>query len=85
MTDMYYLPTLNISRFESKDFVIDTCEVAYASPPYETGIKHKRLNDGNWIIVQKYDTLEKAQEGHNKWIKKLNDTPFEQLTLEDVL
>jgi hypothetical protein len=47
---------------------IDTCKVSDGKQPYETGIECPKYNNGNWVIVEAYDTKEEAQAGHNKWV-----------------
>lgn len=49
---------------------IDTCAVDDRDWLWETAICHKRFNSGDWIVVQGYDTKEKAKAGHNMWIEK---------------
>ena len=62
-----------VDRYENKDLVIDTCSVSDSDNPYETGIKHPLYNDNEWVIVETYKNREKAQEGHNKWVKIMTD------------
>jgi len=45
---------------------IDTALVTDSDQPYETGICSKEYNNGNWIIVELYDTKELSIIGHNK-------------------
>ena len=60
-----------VDRFEEKGCIIDTCAVTDSDKPFETGILHPKYNNGKWIIVELYDTEEKAKTGHNKWIKTM--------------
>ncbi len=46
---------------------IDTCAVTDSQQPFETGIKHPRYNDGEWVAVEMYDNKEEAVAGHSKW------------------
>lgn len=57
-----------IGRYESGGGIVDTCAVDDADQPYETGIYHNSYNEGDWVIVQLYDTKEEALEGHRKWV-----------------
>ena len=52
---------------------IDTAMVTDSEQSYETGISHPRYNDGNWIIVEMYDTIEESKAGHEKWCNKFRD------------
>lgn len=63
-----------IARFESAEMpgvIIDTCKVYDGEQNYETGICHPEYNDGDWMIVESYDTAEEAEEGHLKWVRKM--------------
>lgn len=60
-----------IDHFEKEGLVVDTCVVTDSDQPYETAVCHPRYNDDEWIIVELYDTKKEAQEGHNKWVKKM--------------
>ena len=51
---------------------IDTCAVSDSEQPYETGISHREYNDGEWIIVEMYETKEQAKEGHKRWVDKMS-------------
>lgn len=52
---------------------IDTAEVDDSDQPYETGIAHRMYNGGYWVIVEMYDTIEEAKQGHKKWCKKFEN------------
>lgn len=52
---------------------IDTCLVTDSLCPYETAIYHPAYSKESWIIVESYDTKEKAKIGHNKWVKLLTE------------
>lgn len=59
-----------IDSFKGKDdLAVDTCAVSDSAQPYETGIKHQAYNNGDWVIVELYDTKKEAQAGHDKWVK----------------
>ena len=62
-----------VDRYEEGEVVVDTASVSDGSQPYETGICHPEYNDGDWVIVEAYDTKEEAQEGHIKWVYKMTD------------
>jgi hypothetical protein len=59
----------NVANTEIGGATIDTSAVTDSARPYETGIKHPRYNDGSWIIVELYDSKEKAELGHKKWVE----------------
>jgi hypothetical protein len=54
---------------EKSGLIVDTCAVTDSDEPFETGICHPNYNDGKWVIVEMYSSKEKAQEGHEKWVK----------------
>jgi len=58
-----------IDRFNGEDFTVDTCSVNDSDQPYETGIQHPKYNDNAWVIVEMYETKNKAKKGHDKWVK----------------
>ncbi len=66
-----------VANTEVDGGVIDTCYVTDASKDYETGISHPKYNNGDWIIVEAYDTKEQAEAGHEKWVKYLSTQPVE--------
>lgn len=59
-----------VDNFKNDKICIDTC---YASDTgaYETGIESKYYNNGNWVIVQEYESKEEAIKGHQEWIEKM--------------
>ena len=59
-----------VDNWKGKGVVIDTAEVAdYPESPFETGIKSKKFNSGNWVIVERYLTKEIAESGHKRWVQ----------------
>ena len=56
---------------EEKKITVDTCMVTDSQDPFETGISCPLYNNGEWVIVETYKTREEAQEGHEKWVKKM--------------
>jgi hypothetical protein len=61
----------------NSEIVVDTCAVTDSAQPYETGIESKLYNDGSWVIVELYDTIEEAQAGHDRWVEKMANPPKE--------
>lgn len=60
-----------VDRHEDDDLIVSTARVSDGQSPYETGIRHPQYNDGKWVIVECYDTVEDAQEKHNEWVEKM--------------
>jgi hypothetical protein len=58
-----------VARDELEDTIIDTVLVTDSLQPYETAISHAKYNNGDWIVVEMYDTKEEANLGHDRWVK----------------
>lgn len=82
MTDDLFLNIMSImldaTNYEERlvknnkinDYTVDTC---YTSDyGYETAINKF---DGDWVVVERYDSKEESQEGHEKWCKWCLDNP----------
>lgn len=70
-----------VDHYEQDGTTIDTCRVTDSSKDYETGISHPKYNNGDWIIVELYDTKEEAIKGHEKWVLAMTLHPLpEHLT-----
>lgn len=52
--------------------IIDTCAINDSKKPYETTIMHPDYRDGNWIIIELYDTKKEAKTGHDKWVETIS-------------
>jgi hypothetical protein len=72
-----------VDNFQKGELEIDTCAVTDADKPFETGICHPGYNEGEWVIVELYDTKEESQKGHKKWVKKMTNKKL-PTTLKDV-
>lgn len=72
-----------VGRYDKNGVVISTCSVIDSPEPYETAVSHKLFNDGSYIIVQKYDSTEEANKGHEAWIKKMTAKKLPE-TIKDV-
>lgn len=59
---------------KSKDWTVDTC-YALDSGVYETGISCKWIDNGEWVIVDEYETKEESVIGHKKWVKHIKTKP----------
>jgi len=71
MLDNYEERKIDCYKDEKTGLCVDTCMVTDSEKDYETGIEHPQYNDGDWVIVELYDTKEKAQEEHNIWVKRM--------------
>jgi len=60
-----------VAHYEKDDLIIDTCAVTDSDEPYETGIEYPKYNNGEWVIVEMYNSKEEAEKGHQKWIEKM--------------
>ncbi len=65
-----------VDRYESENCLISTAAVTDGDSPYETAISHPSYNSGSWVIVAKYDSKEKAQTGHDEWVKTMTADPL---------
>lgn len=88
MADLFgFLNDLNnyedrkVENTEIPSGIVDTAAVSDGLQPYETGICSEYYNSGRWVIVEAYDTIELAKEGHAKWVKKLS-VPYDHLPEE---
>jgi len=62
-----------VDNYTNGDIQVDTVAVNDSEHPFETGITHPRYKDGEWIIVETYDTKKDAQVGHLRWVKIMTD------------
>ncbi|MCH7964101.1 MAG: hypothetical protein IH852_09195 [Bacteroidetes bacterium] len=60
-----------IARYEKDTLMIDTCSVSDGNKPFETAIKHPDYRNGEWIIVEAYNTISEAKAGHKRWCKTM--------------
>jgi hypothetical protein len=65
-----------VDRFENDDLSISTCRVSDSKRPFETAVKHPKYRQDKWIVVEKYDTKEQAQTGHDKWVETMTTDPL---------
>lgn len=64
-------------KFETKGGLkVSTIEQDDSMDPYETAVKHPEYNDGDWIIVEMYETKDRAIIGHDKWVDKMTSDPL---------
>ena len=78
-----------VERYETGSLIVDTCEVHDQPGPYnfETAIRHRGYNHGEWIIVELYEIEGGAILGHNKWVKVMTskDLPKQLVDVSKVL
>jgi len=72
-----------VDRFEKGKLIVDTCSVTDSEQSFETGIQHPNYNNGDWIIVEMYNSKKEARIGHDKWVKKMTAKRFPK-ELKDV-
>ena len=61
-----------VDRYDGENgFFVSTALVTDSRHPYETAVKHQAYSDGDVIIVEMYDSKEKAQRGHDRWIERM--------------
>ena len=66
---------------DTTELFVSTCSVTDGMYIYETAVAHPSYNDGDMVIVEAYDTLKAAEEGHERWLKTMTaDTLPEELT-----
>lgn len=61
---------------------VSTVRVSDGDKPFETGIAHPDYNNGDWVIVEAYDSRYFAEEGHNRWVRTMTNKPLPRV-LED--
>lgn len=65
-----------VANYDKDGLVVDTCSVTDSDKMFETAVCHSNYNEGNWVIVEKYDTKCEALDGHNKWVKTMTTMPL---------
>lgn len=68
-----------VDRYESDNFIIDTCLVTDGAHDYETAVRSPLYNNGKWIAVEAYDTKDEAQKGHDNWVDTMTNNPPDKL------
>lgn len=61
-------------------FEVDTALVTDRDWTYETAIKHKDFNNGDWIIVEGCYNKEEAQAMHDKWVEIMKKDDYDIFT-----
>ena len=82
MVDDYEIRKIGCWKDEERGLFVSTAAVFDSDQPYETAIEHPDYHD-RLIIVEMYESREKAKEGHEKWVKKLQEDDLPE-TIEDV-
>jgi len=60
-----------VDCYKTDTVIVDTCEVYESYNKFETGISHRAYNEGNWIIVEVYDDIVSAKQGHDRWVEMM--------------
>lgn len=71
-----------VDFYKDENVLISTVEVKDSSFNYETAISHSEYNDGVFIIVDNYHTLEDAKRGHSKWVNTMTHGPLPDKLIE---
>ena len=71
-----------VENTQNDKFILDTARVTDRNWIYETAVKHKDFNYNDWIVLESYDDVESAKEGHSKWLRFLDSDNYE--TLHDI-
>lgn len=78
-----------VGNYTSDDqrFAVDTCAVTDTPYPFETALRHPSYNNGEWVIVETYDSLNSAKAGHDKWVDLLlsDNLPYTLVDVSDNL
>jgi len=65
-----------VSLYNEGGVVVSTAMVNDGDHPFETAIKHPDYNDGAFVIVEAYDSLSDAHEGHENWVTIMTAEPL---------
>lgn len=65
----------NAFRLEKAYYIIDTC-LTIDTGKWETGIQ---ILNKNWVIVEDYNDKDEAKEGHDKWVKLMEEDADREL------
>jgi hypothetical protein len=65
-----------VALYNEGGLVISTAMVTDGDLDFETAIKHPDYNDGNFVIVEAYDSLSDAHEGHERWVEIMTAEPL---------
>jgi hypothetical protein len=66
----------SVERYETLNLIVDTCLIDDSDQPFETAVQHSNYNNGQWIVVGVYNTIEEALTGHHKWIEIMTTEPL---------
>ena len=69
-----------VDNTETDVFEVDTTLVTDRDWLYETAVKHKDFNGGDWIVVEGCYDKEEAQAMHDKWVKFMEKDDYDVLT-----
>ena len=66
-------------RHEEENLIVDTCLASDGYQPFEPGVSHPDYNNGEWVIVEAYDSEEDSIVGHNKWVGIMTDDELPEI------
>lgn len=72
-------PIESIARKETENYLVSTVRTR-DSWFAETAIASTEVNQGKWLVVETYDSLEAAEQGHESWIEFMEKNEFQELT-----
>jgi hypothetical protein len=87
LQNIYGTLTMNDNYEERKlynyldsNMCIDTAIITDKKLKYETALQHDNFREGEWIILEATDKIEESEKIHNKWVEKLKDDKFTEVT-----
>ena len=72
-----------VANYSKDGITVDTCAIYDSKQPYETALEHPSYNDGEFIVVEMYDSKEDATKGHKRWVKTMTSSGLPKM-LKDV-
>ena len=72
-----------VGRYETDELIVSTARVTDSGAPYETAVSHDNYNDGKFVIVENYWSLDDATDGHERWVNVMT-SPILPESLRDV-
>lgn len=60
-----------VARYQEGNLTVSTCRVCDSKFAFETVVAHSAYKEGNFIVVENYNTVEEAEGGHERWVKRM--------------
>jgi hypothetical protein len=77
MRDTLNYDSRKVGRFDGGNgLFISTARVSDGRQPYETAVRHPDYNEGSLVIVEAYDSMEEAKQGHDRWTDAMTREPL---------